>query len=139
MPVAEFQPQQGVHIETDPTKTDKAGSGDDASIIDGMVAQLRVSPTAAEAVHVLKRARCWLCSLVFCLCGTGLGCATWLVALLILGHNASATIGVLPQLSATPSGYEAFAFIPSDTVCAACCRSCVRVTLLHTWHDAGHA
>lgn len=60
VPVAEFQPQQGVHIETDPTKTDKAGSGDDASIIDGMVAQLRVRPTASEAVHVLKGARCWI-------------------------------------------------------------------------------
>ena len=46
--MAEFQPQQGVHIETDPTKTDKAGSGDDASIIDGMVAQLRVSTIASD-------------------------------------------------------------------------------------------
>ena len=71
MPVAEFQPQQGVHIETDPTKTDKAGSGDDASIIDGMAAQLRVSPTATEGVCVVMGAWCWLCSLLSWLCGDG--------------------------------------------------------------------
>ena len=63
VPVAEFQPQQGVHIETDPTKTDKAGSGDDASIIDGMVAQLRVIPTASEADHVLTGVRVLLAML----------------------------------------------------------------------------